>query len=292
MARERARSSPETIQIGGLQEQPAPDGLIATDTHGPLIVLIVALLDQRAVAGEEHRSWSELVRGQEIGEHLRPRAVVLRDGAEEEMAGELIRGLRIEDVERVDALAGRFALERDPLEVDLFRKAAARLKGESSRQIVRSPLVRRHGIVERREAAVGVRIHAQPPEQLCVALQAPPPDLESLSRKRLVSGDLIEPYESRPREEQTHALQREELVAALNHIVRRLIERERCNPPQPGPLGFIRIEIDLAVQPAVRLADPVDERRVHLEAAVVVFEMAAKRPAFGLVAVARLRTEA
>src|SRR5438105_1225564 len=131
MAPERARSSPETIQIGGLQEEPALDGLIATDTHGPPIVLIVALLDQRAVVGEEHRSWSELVRSQEIGEHLRSRAVVLRDGAKEEMAGELIRGLRIEDVERVDALAGRFALERDPLEVDLLRKASARLKGES-----------------------------------------------------------------------------------------------------------------------------------------------------------------
>jgi len=83
--------------------------------------------------------------------------------------------------------------------------------------------------------ALALALHAQPPEQLRVALHAPSIGLESLPGKRFVSGDPVQPEESLPREVQTHRLDREELVAALDHVVGRLIECERLNAPQPGP---------------------------------------------------------
>src|SRR5262249_33891727 len=82
--------------------------------------------------------------------------------------------------------------------------------------------------------------------------------------------------------------EREKLIAALDHVVSRLIERERLNAPQPGPLHLVGIEVDLAVDPRIRLADAVQKCRVHLESGVEVLEVARDGPSARVVAVARL----
>src|SRR5436190_13544762 len=132
----------EAIEIRGFEEQAPARGLVSAGARDPGVVSEVALLDQRAVAGEEDRPGPELVRGQKIGEHLRPGAVELRDGAEKEMVGELISGLRVEDMDGVHTFAGGFAIERDPLEIDRFRQTTARLKGEPRGYVVRPALIR------------------------------------------------------------------------------------------------------------------------------------------------------
>src|SRR5439155_10223789 len=148
----------ETIEIRSLDEQAAARGLVSAGARDPGVVSEIALLDERAVAGVEHRAWPELVRSQEVSQHPRPRTVQLRDGAEKEMTGELICGLRVEDVDGINPLAGRFTIERDPLEIDRFCQTSARLKRESRGQLVRPSLIRRDGIVEGRETRAGIGI--------------------------------------------------------------------------------------------------------------------------------------
>ena len=84
----------------------------------------------------------QLVRGQKVGERLISRAVELDDGAEKEMIRELVRRLRVDNVDRIDALAGRLAIERDALEVHRLRQASARLIRDASRDVARAALIR------------------------------------------------------------------------------------------------------------------------------------------------------
>src|SRR5262249_27745675 len=116
-------SASEATQVRHLDEHAAPRRLIRPDAGDPLILLKAALLDERAVAGVEERAGPELVRREKIGQRLILRAVELHDGAQEEVAGELIRRLGVEDADRVDALAGRVAIERDALEIDRLRES-------------------------------------------------------------------------------------------------------------------------------------------------------------------------
>ena len=98
--------SSESPEIRRLQEHSPPRRLIRSDTFQPAIPAEFPLLDERSISGVKQRAGMELVRREKVGERLIARAVELNDRAQKEVIGELIRGFRVDDMDRVDALAG------------------------------------------------------------------------------------------------------------------------------------------------------------------------------------------
>ena len=79
----------------------------------PLAIVEITLLDERAISQVDDRSRPEFVGCEEIRQDLIARAVVLRDGPDEELTRELIRRPAVDDVQVVNAFACGLTIERD-----------------------------------------------------------------------------------------------------------------------------------------------------------------------------------
>jgi N6-adenosine-specific RNA methylase IME4 len=105
-----ARRLSEPSQVRGLEEQASIGRAISlVEPNRAVRVwrerLSRATLVQRSIPGMEHRAGHELIRREQVRQHLVRRAVVIREKANQEMLVELIRGSRVEHRHFVDALA-------------------------------------------------------------------------------------------------------------------------------------------------------------------------------------------
>src|SRR4029450_13914139 len=113
----------------------------------------------------------------------------------------------------------------------------------------------------------------------------------SFALPRLVAGALIDAEETLAREAEAHAGDVDVLVAVVDPVVAALKKVEERDAPDPGIAILVRVEVQVAVDPARREPDPVQERRVHHEAAIVVLDLRADRPAILLEKVGRLEPD-
>src|SRR5688572_24963144 len=163
----------------------------------------------------EHRAGHELVRRQQIGEDSLRRAVVLRQKSHQEVLVELIRRLRVEDVDAVDLLARRDAIETHGTDVDVLRKVLVWLEVQAQPRARLATLERIIVVIDRIAAAVS-REHAEPSEWLQAAKRVNGMGQpEPLTAPRLVAVHVTDADETLPRGVEANAGVNEVFVAAL-----------------------------------------------------------------------------
>ena len=220
------------------------------------------------------------------------RAVVLDDRAQEEVAVELERGPGVEDVDRVDVLAGARPVEPDAVPGDRLVEPGARLEAHLGRVRALAPGVGLLRVVVDRAAEAGLREDVEPAEGLGAAHQAHLARGEDLPRPGLTPPAGVHPEEALAGRVHPDPGEHEIAVAPLHPVLAVAGEDEGHDPLEPGSLLGIRVEARGDEAPA--LGDPglVHERRVHLEVGVVVLGLGHEDDRLGLVRVEDLAGEA
>ena len=127
------------------------------------------------------------------------------------------------------------------------------------------------GVVIDRRRALERAGNVQPPRDEHASVRMQPAGPEALRREGLVAALVIETQLPLTDEVETDARHYLELGAALRPIVRQRRPRKWRDALDPAELSG-RIEIHLAVVPRPRDADAVEERGVHLKAAIEMFD--------------------
>src|SRR5439155_4737067 len=122
----------KAMQVRGLKEEAAAGGEIIAGIRHEGTVLEIAFLKQRTVTRVENAARHEFVRGQPVCQETVAGTVELLDGADQEMFVELVGALEIHNVNGVDTLSGRGAIEPHGVVADVLIHVQVWLQGDAA----------------------------------------------------------------------------------------------------------------------------------------------------------------
>src|SRR5688572_5083290 len=203
-------------------------------------------LVERAVAGVDNGAGDQFVGREEITQHPFSRAVVLRDGTQQELRIELVGVAQVDDVDAKHLFTG-FTVEIGEVVFQVVPQLGCRLKSDPGPE---AGVIAAKGISRLVEDALPL-LHeptrVQPAQELRLTQHERTVDGKLAAGERLVPAPVIDPEVALPGEVEPEPRHREQFVATLLTILRVNRPEERRNPLQPRMLLLIRVELHFAV---------------------------------------------